>query len=108
MIDKLLDAVVFVVSYYSYLVVISSFGAFSQLSACHQIPVVTPSAVPVLPTLSVLRLGSNLLMSLSDGSFSACPALTELHLRNNRISSLSDDTFSGLSKLEVSMLASRS
>lgn len=67
----------------------------------------TPSTSPILPSLSVLRLGSNRLTSLSDGSFSACPVLTELYLDSNEIVSLSDHTFSGLSKLEVSLLASR-
>lgn len=72
---------------------------------CLQIPQVTSSVTPILPTLSVLRLGSNRLTSLSDGSFTACPALTELYLDNNVLDSLSDHTFSGLSKLEVSVLA---
>uniref|UniRef100_A0A3B4FM65 Uncharacterized protein n=1 Tax=Pundamilia nyererei TaxID=303518 RepID=A0A3B4FM65_9CICH len=68
-----------------------------------QVPEVIPTASPILPTLSVLRLGSNRLTSLPDGSFSACPGLTELYLENNAINSLSDHTFSGLTKLEVSM-----
>ncbi|XP_026182134.1 platelet glycoprotein Ib alpha chain [Mastacembelus armatus] len=67
----------------------------------NKIPEVTPSAGPILPSLSVLRLGLNRLTSLSDGSFSACPDLTELYLDNNAINSLSDHTFSGLSKLEI-------
>lgn len=62
----------------------------------------TPSSAPVLPSLSVLRLGSNRLSSLPDGSFAACPALTELYLENNSLVSLSDGSFSGLSSLEVS------
>lgn len=66
----------------------------------------TPSTAPVLPNLSVLRLRSNRLTSVSDGSFAACPALTELYLGSNEIASLTDHTFSGLSKLEVSLLAS--
>lgn len=61
----------------------------------------TPSPAPILPSLSVLRLGSNLLTSLPDGSFSACPALSELYLDNNSLRSLRDRTFAGLSKLEV-------
>lgn len=73
--------------------------------SCVQVPEVTSSVSPILPSLSVLRLGSNSLTSLSDGSFSACPGLTELYLDNNAIDSLSDRTFSGLSKLEVSVLA---
>lgn len=72
---------------------------------CLQVPEVTPSGAPILPTLSVLRLGSNRLTSLSVGSFSACPALTELYLDKNNIDTLSNHTFSGLSKLEVSLLA---
>lgn len=67
-----------------------------------QIPEVTPSPAPVLPNLSVLRLGSNHLTLLPDGSFSACPALSELYLENNSISALSHRSFSGLHKLEVS------
>ncbi|XP_039996670.1 platelet glycoprotein Ib alpha chain [Xiphias gladius] len=67
----------------------------------NKVPEVTPSVTSILPTLSVLRLGSNILTSLSDDSFSACPALTELYLENNNINSLSDHTFSGLSKLEI-------
>lgn len=63
------------------------------------------SPSPLLPTLSVLRLGGNQLTSLADASFSACPALTELYLDNNGIVALTDLTFSGLSKLEVSVLA---
>ncbi|KAK1890581.1 Platelet glycoprotein Ib alpha chain [Dissostichus eleginoides] len=62
---------------------------------------VDPSSAPILPSLSVLRLGSNRLTSLPDGSFSACPALTELYLEGNAVVSLSDNTFSGLSKLEI-------
>lgn len=69
---------------------------------CLQIPEVTPSASPILPSLAVLWLGSNHLTSLPEGSFSACPHLTKLCLDNNAINSLSDHTFSGLSKLEVS------
>lgn len=61
----------------------------------------------MLPTLSVLRLGSNLISSLPDGCFSACPALTELHLDNNTIRFLSDHTFAGLSRLEVGLLATK-
>lgn len=72
-----------------------------------QVPQVTPSTSAVLPSLSVLRLGSNRLVSLSDGSFAACPVLTELYLDHNLIVSLSDHTFSGLRKLEVSLFASR-
>ncbi|XP_050928627.1 platelet glycoprotein Ib alpha chain [Lates calcarifer] len=72
----------------------------------NKVPELTPSATPILPTLSVLRLGSNHLTSLSDSSFSACPALTELYLEKNRIDSLSDHTFSGLSKLEILDLSS--
>lgn len=64
-----------------------------------------PSSGLVLPTLSVLRLGSNLLRSLPDSSFSTCPALTELYLDNNAIAALSDHTFAGLSQLEVCLLA---
>lgn len=66
----------------------------------------TSTSTPDLPTLSVLRLGSNQLTSLSDGSFSACPSLTELYLDSNSITSLSDNTFSGLSKLEILDLTS--
>lgn len=73
-------------------------------SFCPQIPQVTPSASPILPTLAVLWLGSNHLTSLPEGSFSACPHLTNLYLDNNAINSLSDHTFSGLSKLEVSTI----
>ncbi|GLD71243.1 platelet glycoprotein Ib alpha chain [Lates japonicus] len=72
----------------------------------NKVPEVPPSATPILPTLSVLRLGSNHLTSLSDGSFSACPALIELYLEKNSIDSLSDHTFSGLSKLEILDLSS--
>lgn len=73
---------------------------------CLQVPEVTPSVAPILHTLSVLRLGSNRLRSLSDGSFAACPALTELYLQNNVISSLTDRTFCKLSKLEVRVFSS--
>uniref|UniRef100_UPI003AACC44E uncharacterized protein n=1 Tax=Centroberyx gerrardi TaxID=166262 RepID=UPI003AACC44E len=72
----------------------------------NKVPELTPSGAPVLPSLGVLRLGSNRLTSLPDGSFSACPALTELHLSNNAIAALSDQTFSGLSKLEILDLSS--
>lgn len=72
-----------------------------------QLPQVPPSAPPVLPTLRVLHLGSNLISALPDGCFSACPALTELYLDNNTIRSLSDHTFSGLSSLEVGLLATK-
>lgn len=66
-----------------------------------------PSGSPLLPTLSVLRLGSNLISALPDGCFSACPALSQLYLDNNAIRSLSDHTFSGLSRLEVGLLATK-
>ncbi|CAB1423391.1 unnamed protein product [Pleuronectes platessa] len=72
----------------------------------NQVPEVTPSAAPILTTLSVLRLGRNRLRSIPDGSFSACPALTELHLDNNNIDTLSDHSFSGLSILEILELSS--
>ncbi|XP_028260824.1 platelet glycoprotein Ib alpha chain-like [Parambassis ranga] len=70
----------------------------------NKVPEVTPSGTPILPTLSVLRLGSNRLTFLPDGSFSACPALTELYLENNAIDSLSN--LSGLDKLEILDLTS--
>ncbi|XP_029283339.1 leucine-rich repeat-containing protein 70-like isoform X2 [Cottoperca gobio] len=72
----------------------------------NKVPQVTSSAAPMLTSLSVLRLGSNHLTSLPDGSFSACPALTELYLDNNALVSLSNFSFSGLSKLEVSQCVS--
>nr|XP_046237601.1 platelet glycoprotein Ib alpha chain [Scatophagus argus] len=88
----------------------SSFQIFTDIYEIdltgNKVPEVTPSASPVLPSLSVLRLCSNRLTSLSDGAFSACPALTELYLDNNAIRSLSDHTFSGLSKLEILDLSS--
>ncbi|KAF3698206.1 Platelet glycoprotein Ib alpha chain [Channa argus] len=88
----------------------TSFQTFTKIYEIdltgNKVPKVTPSATPILPTLSVLRLGSNSLKSLSDSSFSACPGLTELYLENNIIRSLSDHTFSGLSKLEILDLSS--
>ncbi|KAM6960434.1 uncharacterized protein LKV04_022008 [Tautogolabrus adspersus] len=88
----------------------SSFQFFTEIYEIdltdNKIPEVTPSDSPLLPTLSVLRLGLNHLTSLSDRSFSACPALTELYLNNNTIQSLSDQTFSGLSKLQILDLSS--
>ncbi|TWW52978.1 hypothetical protein D4764_0180720 [Takifugu flavidus] len=72
-----------------------------------QVPQVPPSAAPVLPTLGVLRLGSNLLTSLPDRCFSACPGLIELYLNNNSIQTLRDRTFSGLHRLEVGRLATK-
>ncbi|KAM7366680.1 hypothetical protein PAMP_016095 [Pampus punctatissimus] len=88
----------------------SSFQIFTDIYEIdltgNKVPEVTPSVSPVLPSLSVLRLGSNSLKSLPDGSFSACPALTELYLDKNAIDSLSDRTFSGLSKLEILDLSS--
>ncbi|MEQ2219320.1 hypothetical protein XENOCAPTIV_015999, partial [Xenoophorus captivus] len=68
------------------------------------VPEVSPGSGPILPGLSVLRLGSNRLTFLHDGSFTACPALTELYLENNSITSLTDQTFSGLSKLEIKVM----
>ncbi|XP_049617111.1 platelet glycoprotein Ib alpha chain isoform X2 [Syngnathus scovelli] len=64
------------------------------------------STTPLLPGLSVLRLGHNRLTSLAGGAFSACLALTHLYLEDNAIESLSDNTFAGLSKLEVLDLTS--
>nr|XP_020514045.1 platelet glycoprotein Ib alpha chain-like [Labrus bergylta] len=88
----------------------SSFQLFTEIYeidlAGNKIPDLTPSDSPLLPTLSVLRLGLNRLTSLSDHSFSACPDLTELWLNNNTIQSLSDQTFSGLSKLQILDLSS--
>nr|XP_019961525.1 PREDICTED: platelet glycoprotein Ib alpha chain-like [Paralichthys olivaceus] len=88
----------------------SSFKIFTDLYEIdltgNQIPEVIPSAAPILPTLSVLRLGWNRLRSIPDGSFTACPALTELHLDNNIINALSNHSFSGLSKLEILELSS--
>lgn len=69
-----------------------------------QVAQLVSAVTPILPSLSVLRLGWNRLTSLSDHSFSACPGLTELYLNNNSMASLSDHTFSGLNKLEVSLL----
>uniref|UniRef100_A0AAQ6IQH1 LRRCT domain-containing protein n=1 Tax=Anabas testudineus TaxID=64144 RepID=A0AAQ6IQH1_ANATE len=88
----------------------SSFQTFTEIYEIdltgNKVPEVTPGGAPILPSLSVLRLGSNHLKSLSDGSFSACPALTELYLENNAITSLTDHTFSGLSLLEILDLSS--
>lgn len=78
-------------------------GARLVTVLCVQVPEVTPGGAPVLPGLRVLRLGSNLLTALPDGSFSACPGLTELYLQENAIGALGDRTFSGLSQLEVSV-----
>lgn len=64
-----------------------------------------PRAAPLLPTLGVLRLGSNLLTSVPDRCFSACPGLIELYLNNNTIHTLGAHAFSGLRKLEVGRLA---
>lgn len=72
-----------------------------------QVPQVTPSVAPVLPTLGVLRLGSNLLTSLPDRCFTACPGLIELYLNNNTIQTLRNHTFSGLHRLEVGRLATK-
>ncbi|XP_031695777.1 leucine-rich repeat neuronal protein 2 [Anarrhichthys ocellatus] len=84
----------------------SSFQIFTKIYELdltgNKIPEVTLSVAPILPSLSVLRLGSNRLTALSEGSFSACPGLTELYLDHNAVDSLRDHTFSGLSKLEVS------
>ncbi|XP_041635065.1 SLIT and NTRK-like protein 2 isoform X2 [Cheilinus undulatus] len=88
----------------------SSFTVFTDLYEIdltgNKVPEVTPSGSPLLPTLSVLRLGSNRLTSLSDHAFSACPALTELYLDNNTIVSLTDQTFSGLDRLQILDLSS--
>lgn len=70
-----------------------------------QVPQVPPAGPPLLPTLSVLRLGSNRISVLADGSFWACPALTQLYLDHNAIGALSQHTFSGLGRLEVGRLA---
>ncbi|XP_077400257.1 uncharacterized protein LOC144034934 [Vanacampus margaritifer] len=87
-----------------------SFQMFSKLYeldlTANEVGQVTSSAVPLLPGLSVLRLGHNRLTSLVDRAFSACPALTNLYLDNNAIESLNDGTFAGLSKLEVLDLTS--
>ncbi|XP_078100762.1 uncharacterized protein gp1ba [Sander vitreus] len=83
----------------------SSFQIFTKIYEIdltgNQVPKVPPSVAPVLPSLSVLRLGSNRLTSLPEGSFSACPALTALYLDNNGLHTLSNHSFSGLSKLEI-------
>ncbi|XP_037334457.2 platelet glycoprotein Ib alpha chain [Pungitius pungitius] len=88
----------------------SSFQIFTNIHeldfTANQIPEVTPSDTPVLPSLSVLRLSSNRLTLLPEGSFSACPGLTELYLDHNTLESLSDLTFSGLSRLEILDLSS--
>ncbi|XP_030017524.1 platelet glycoprotein Ib alpha chain-like [Sphaeramia orbicularis] len=88
----------------------SSFKVFTNIYeidlTSNKVPEVTPSAIPILPSLRVLRLGRNHLTTLSDGSFSACPALAELYLHDNAIRSLSDNSFSGLSKLEILDLSS--
>ncbi|TNN64294.1 Leucine-rich repeat-containing G-protein coupled receptor 4 [Liparis tanakae] len=86
----------------------SSFQIFTEIYELdftgNEIVEVTPSPTPILPTLSVLRLGWNRLKSLPAGSFSACPALTEVYLDHNAVDSLSGHAFSGLSKLEVRLL----
>ncbi|XP_051251457.1 leucine-rich repeat transmembrane protein FLRT3 [Dicentrarchus labrax] len=88
----------------------SSFQTFTDIYEIdftgNKVPEVTSSVSPILPTLSVLRLGSNHIKALSDGSFTACPGLTELYLNKNALDSLSDHTFSGLSKLEILDLSS--
>ncbi|XP_077962042.1 uncharacterized protein gp1ba [Gasterosteus aculeatus] len=88
----------------------SSFQIFTNIHELdftgNQIPEVTPSDAPVLPSLSVLRLSSNRLTLLPEGSFSACPGLTELYLDHNTLESLSDLTFSGLRSLEILDLSS--
>lgn len=71
---------------------------------CVQVVQLVSDVTPILPSLSVLRLGWNRLTSLSKHSFSACPGLTELYLNNNSMASLSNHTFSGLNKLEVGLL----
>lgn len=65
----------------------------------------SPGGAASLPTLSVLRLSSNLLSFLPGGGFAPCPALTELYLDNNTIHTLSEHTFAGLSSLKVGLLA---
>ncbi|XP_047241760.1 platelet glycoprotein Ib alpha chain-like [Girardinichthys multiradiatus] len=88
----------------------TSFQIFTEIYeidlTANKVPEVSPGSGPILPGLSVLRLGSNRLTFLHDGSFTACPALTELYLENNSITSLTDQTFSGLSKLEILDLTS--
>ncbi|XP_073330938.1 uncharacterized protein [Pagrus major] len=88
----------------------SSFQMFQDIYEIdlsgNKVPDVSASVSPVLPSLSVLRLGSNRLTSLSDGAFSACPGLTELYLDANAIDTLSNHAFSGLSKLEILDLTS--
>ncbi|KAJ3585747.1 hypothetical protein NHX12_014466 [Muraenolepis orangiensis] len=64
------------------------------------------SAGVLLLSLRVLRLGSNDLEFLRDGSFSPCPSLTELYLPHNALTSLPDNIFAGLSKLEILDLSS--
>lgn len=86
---------------------LSELAALLPHPGLRQLPQVPPSGSPLLPTLSVLRLGSNLISALPDGCFSACPALIELYLDNNTIRSLSDHTFSGLGRLEVGLLATK-
>uniref|UniRef100_A0A3P9K0W9 LRRCT domain-containing protein n=1 Tax=Oryzias latipes TaxID=8090 RepID=A0A3P9K0W9_ORYLA len=88
----------------------TSFRIFSNIYEIdltdNKVPEVTRTTTEVLPTLGVLRLGSNRLTALPDGSFTACPALMELYLENNSIASLSDGSFSGLNKLEILDLTS--
>ncbi|MEQ2248943.1 hypothetical protein ILYODFUR_024341, partial [Ilyodon furcidens] len=88
----------------------TSFQIFTEIYeidlTANKVPEVSPGSGPILPGLSVLRLGSNRLTFLHDGSFTACPALIELYLENNSITSLTDQTFSGLSKLEILDLTS--
>ncbi|XP_034020176.1 platelet glycoprotein Ib alpha chain [Thalassophryne amazonica] len=87
-----------------------SFQVFTEIYEIdltgNQVPEVIPSAVPVLHSLNVLRLGRNRLTSLPNGSFTACPSLTKLYLDNNAIESLSDRTFATLSKLKILDLSS--
>ncbi|KAJ3585753.1 hypothetical protein NHX12_014472 [Muraenolepis orangiensis] len=64
------------------------------------------SAGVLLLSLRVLRLGSNDMEILRDGSFSPCPSLTELYLPHNALTSLPDNIFAGLSKLEILDLSS--
>ncbi|XP_055012149.1 platelet glycoprotein Ib alpha chain-like isoform X2 [Boleophthalmus pectinirostris] len=83
----------------------TSFTVFTEIHEIdlsrNQIPSLTHSDAPILPSLAVLRLGFNQLRALPDHCFSRSPALTELYLQNNLISSLQDQSFSGLSKLEI-------
>lgn len=61
----------------------------------------TQELLPMLKSLEVLNLGTNLLTSIHTGAFESFPFLLRLTLTHNQIDVIQDHAFSGLNALQM-------